>query len=345
MIQSGWAGRRVVVGGGCGFVGSYLVPVLVARGASVTVVDNFENGRPAAVTAFDTIPSGTLQADRVDLVEGDLRDRQTCDRVLRGCELFINLAAKASGVGFSRTHHGEMLIDNILCGLIPLRAAAEQGVARVVVTSSSCVYPDDVEVPTPELDPFVRAPESVNEGYGWAKRIQELAAQYLSRESGLRVTVIRPFNLYGANYPWRSSEKAHVVPSLVKRVLDGEDPLVVWGSGEQRRNLLHGTDAAEIIARVIESGTEEAVNIGYEDATSVAELVALVCDVTGRHPSVVFDGSRPDGAPRKAADATRLRTLTDNYVPRVTLRQGIEEMVGWYERTFGGPVSGERRRR
>ena len=88
--------------------------------------------------------------------------------------------------------------------------------------------------------------------------------------------MIRPFNLYGANYPWRSAEKAHVVPSLVKRVLDGEDPLVVWGSGQQRRNLLHGTDAAEIIARVIESETEDAVNIGYEDATSVAELVALV---------------------------------------------------------------------
>ena len=337
MIQSGWAGRRVVVGGGCGFVGSYLVPVLVARGASVTVVDNFDNGRPADVTPFD--PN---QTNPIQLVEGDLRDRQTCDRVLRGCDLFINLAAKASGVGFSRTHHGEMLIDNILCGLVPLRSAAEQEVARVVVTSSSCVYPDDVEVPTPELDPFVRAPESVNEGYGWAKRIQELAAQYLSRESGLRVTVIRPFNLYGGNYPWRSSEKAHVVPSLVKRILDGEDPLVVWGSGEQRRNLLHGTDAAEIVARVIESKTEEAVNIGYEDATSVAELVALICDVTGRRPSVVFDRSRPDGAPRKAADATRLRTLTGNYVPRVTLRQGIEEMVGWYERTFGRQITQER---
>jgi nucleoside-diphosphate-sugar epimerase len=344
MIQSGWEGRRVVVGGGCGFVGSYLVPVLVSRGASVTVVDNFENGRPADVTAPAAVQADTTQAGTVQLVEGDLRDRPTCDRVLRGCDLFINLAAKASGVGFSRTHHGEMLIDNILCGLIPLRAAAEHGVARVVVTSSSCVYPDDAEVPTPELDPFVRAPESVNEGYGWAKRIQELAAHYLSQESGLRVTVIRPFNLYGANYPWRSSEKAHVVPSLVKRVLDGEDPLVVWGSGQQRRNLLHGTDAAEIVARVIESGTEEAVNIGYEDATSVAELVSLICDITGRHPSVVFDRSRPDGAPRKAADATRLRTLTGNYVPRVTLREGIEEMVGWYERTFGR-VAGEPRRR
>ena len=328
-----WAGRRIVVGGGCGFVGSYLVPVLIARGARVTVVDNFENG-----------PSSLAESDRknVEIVEGDLGDRQTCDRVLRGCDLFINLAAKASGVGFSRTHHGEMLIDNLLCGVVPLRSAAAQGVPRVVVTSSSCVYPDDAPVPTPELDPFLRSPEAVNEGYGWAKRAQELAAGYLAREYGLRVTVLRPFNLYGANYPWRSAEKAHVVPSLMKRVLDGEDPLVVWGSGEQRRNLLHGSDAAEIIARVIESGAEEPVNIGYEDATSVAELVTLICDVTRRHPAIVFDRSRPDGAPRKAADATRLRALTGNYEPRVSLRQGIEEMVGWYERTFSRPVVEER---
>ena len=328
-----WAGARVVVGGGAGFLGSYLVPALVSRGATVTVVDNFENG-PSSLP--ETV------AASVTIVEGDLGDRLTCERVLRGCDLFINLAAKASGVGFSRTHHGEMLIDNLLCGVVPLRAAAALGVPRVVVTSSSCVYPDDAPVPTPELDPFVRSPEAVNEGYGWAKRAQELAALYLARESGLRVTVLRPFNLYGANYPWRSAEKAHVVPSLVKRVLDGEDPLVVWGSGEQRRNLLHGSDAAEIIVRVIESGAPEAVNIGYEDATSVAELVALVCDVTGRHPAIVFDRSRPDGAARKAADATRLRTLTGHYEPRVSLRQGIEEMVGWYERTFGRPVAGGR---
>jgi len=329
-----WTGRRVIVGGGCGFIGSYLVPVLVARGADVTIVDNFENGRPAAAA-----PAAAR------IVEGDLRDRQTCLEVLRDCDLFINLAAKVSGVGFSRTHHGEMLIDNILCGLVPLRAAAERGVRRVIVTSSSCVYPDDAEVPTPELNPFVRSPEAVNAGYGWAKRIQELAAEYLSSEVGLRATVIRPFNVYGANYPWRSAERAHVVPSLVKRVLDGENPLVVWGSGEQRRNLLHGTDAAEVIARVIESETDDPVNIGYEDATSVAELVALVCDVTGRHPSIVFDRSRPDGAPRKAADATRLRALTGDYTPRVTLREGIEEMVGWYERTFGGRLTGEHRGR
>ena len=325
MSQYELADRHVVVGGGCGFLGSYLVPALAQRGARVTVVDNFAAG-PG--------PLGRDVAGDVRVVEGDLRDRRTCEDHLRRCDLFVNLAATASGVGFSRTHHGEMLIDNAVCGLVPLRVAAEHHVPRVAVTSSSCVYPDDAPVPTPELDPFVRMPEGVNEGYGWAKRMQELAAGYLARETGMRVTVLRPFNLYGANYPWRSQERAHVVPSLVKRILDGEDPLIVWGSGEQRRNLLHGADAAEIIVRILESDATGAVNIGYEDAPSVAELTALICEVTGRRPAIVFDRSRPDGAPRKAADATRLRTLTGGYEPRVSLRQGIEEMVGWYERNF-----------
>lgn len=321
---------RVVVGGGCGFVGSYVVPALVERGARVTVVDNFEYGQG--------VPAH--HRDRVRVVEGDLRDSRTCRDALRDCDMFINLAAKASGIGFSRTHHAEMLVDNLLCGLVPLRTAVEQHVSRVVVMSSSCVYPDDAPVPTPELDAFVGNPEQVNEGYGWAKRMQELAATYLAREMSAPITVLRPFNLYGANYPWRSGEKAHVVPSLVKRVLDGENPLIVWGSGQQRRNLLHGSDSAEVILRVVESGAQGAVNIGYEESTSVAELVTLICDVTGRRPAIEFDCSRPDGAPRKAADSSRLRELTRNYEPRVSLRQGIEEMVGWYERTFGRPATG-----
>jgi nucleoside-diphosphate-sugar epimerase len=320
-----WRQRRVTVGGGCGFLGSYLVPRIVHAGARITVVDNFQNGDRAAL---DPVARG------VEIIEADLRERQVCERVLEGCDLFINLAATASGVGFSRTHHGEMLVDNILTGLVPLQVAAARKVPHIVMVSTSCVYPADAPVPTPELDAFTGAPEAVNEGYGWAKRMQELAASYFGRERGMNVTILRPFNLYGANYPWRSTERAHVIPALVKRVMDGEDPLVVWGSGEQRRNFLHGSDAAEVIARVIERAPAEPVNIGYEDDTSIAELVGLICDVSGRHPEVMYDRSRPDGAARKSADSTRLRALTGNYEPRVSLRQGIEEMVQWYARTF-----------
>jgi len=316
-----WKNKRVVVGGGCGFVGSYLVPALVRASACVTVVDNLANGE---ISALDPV------RESVSFVEADLRDRAGSERVLQGAECFINLAGTASGVGFSRAHHGEMLVDNVLCGLVPLQAAARQRVPHVVMISSSCVYPDDAPVPTQELEPFTGSPEGVNAGYGWAKRIHELAGGYFAAEHGMKVTVLRPFNLYGANYPWRSMEKAHVIPALVRRILDGEDPLVVWGSGEQRRNFLHGSDAAEAALRVIASGAEGPVNLGYEEDTRIADLVTLICDVTGRRPAVIFDRSRPDGNPRKSADSTRLRGLTGGYLPRVTLRAGIEEMVEWY---------------
>jgi nucleoside-diphosphate-sugar epimerase len=320
-----WSEQRVVVGGGCGLFGSYLVPLIVRTGARVTVVDNLDGGE---------LPSlDPVRAD-IDFVEGDLRDRHTCESVLRGCDLFVNLAATASGVGFSQTHHSHMLIDNVLCGLVPLQAAQRNGVRHVVTVSTSCVYPDDAPVPTPELDPFTGDPEQVNAGYGWAKRVQELASRLISRDHDLRTTILRPFNLYGGSYPWRSAERGHVIPSLVKRILDGEDPLVVWGSGEQRRNFLHGADAAEVAWRIVTSGAEGPVNIGYEDDTRIADLVELICDVTGRRPSVIFDTNRPDGHMRKSADSTLLRALTDDYVPRISLRAGIEEMVRWYHERF-----------
>lgn len=315
--------RRVLVGGGCGFFGSYLVPALVAEGARVRVVDSMVNGDPAQLASV---------SDAIELVTGDLRDRHLCDRVMADVEVFINLAANASGIGYSRTHHGQMLIDNVACGLVPLDAAQRCEVGRVVLISSACVYPDDVAVPTREEDAFTGTPENVNEGYGWAKRVQELAAGYFAREYGMRITILRPFNLYGANYTMRSLEKAHVIPALVKRVLDGEDPLVVWGSGTQRRNFLHGSDAAEIVLRILANGTDGPVNVGYEDTVSIAELVGLICDVAARKPQIVFDRSRPDGQACKAANSTRLRALTDNYCPRVTLRQGIEELVARYAR-------------
>ena len=323
-MSSPFSGRRVLVGGGCGLFGSYLVPALVTSGARVRVVDNLASGDPASLAEV---------VDVIDLVVGDLCERDVCDDVMAGQDLFINLAGHVSGVGFSRAHHGEMLVDNVLCGLVPLQAAQRQGLQHVVMVSSSCVYAEQAPVPTPELDPFEGEPEQVNEGYGWAKRIHELAARYYASDYGMRMTILRPFNLYGANYRWRSSDTAMVIPTLVKRVLDGEDPLVVWGSGEQRRNFLHGSDAAEATVRVVASGAVGPVNIGYENDTKIADLVSLICEVTNRHPAIVFDRSRPDGQPRKAADATRLRALTGNYEPKVSLRQGIEEMVTWYERT------------
>lgn len=319
-----WNGKRVLVGGGCGFLGSYLVPQLVEAGAHLTVVDNMINGY------IDNLNS---VMDQIQLVECDLRELDVCNRVTREQDIVINLSAKAFGMDYSRRHHGEMLIYNLLSTLTPLEMARMNDVERYVIVSSSCVYPDDAVIPTPELDVFTGRPESVNEGYGWAKRIQELAGSYYANDYGIKITIVRPFNLYGGNYRWRSEEKAHVIPALVKRIMDGNNPVVVWGSGQQRRNFLHTSDAARLIMLIIEKDIGPIpVNIGYDDETTIADLAYLICDVAGVSPKIAFDLSKPEGHIRKGADASRLRQVTNDYIPRISLRAGITEMIEWYHK-------------
>ena len=327
MKEIGFWAKRILVGGGCGFLGSYLVPQLVHAGAEVTVVDSFVSGSPDSLSEI---------SNRIRIINQDLRDASVSDGVTRSQDMVINLAAKAYGMEYSRKHNGEMLVYNLQSSLVPLDAARRNDVERYVVVSSSCVYPDDAPVPTPELDVFTGLPESVNEGYGWAKRIHELAGVYFAREYGMKVAIVRPFNPYGAKYRWVSEERAHVIPSLVKRIMDGEDPLVVWGSGNQRRNFLHASDTTMLMMKIIEKDASATpVNIGYEEDTSIAELVKIICEVSGKSPHVIFDRTKPEGRFRKCADSARLRELSDGYVPRVSLRDGIREMLEWYKKTFG----------
>jgi nucleoside-diphosphate-sugar epimerase len=326
-MQNGfWQGKRVVVGGGCGFLGSYLTPLLVEAGARVTVVDNLDNGY---VDNLDAVK------DDVEFINADLRDMSVCDRVTRDQDAVLNLAAKAFGMEYSRAHNGDMLVYNLLCTLPALEAARKNGVERFLVVSSSCVYPDDAPVPTPELDVFTGKPESVNEGYGWAKRIQELAGEYYARDYGMKISIVRPFNPYGGHYRWGSDDKAHVMPALVKRIMDGEDPLVVWGSGNQRRNFLHARDAMTLLLKIVESDAGAIpVNIGYDEDVSIGDLVNLICEVANVAPKIVFDTAKPEGRFRKCAHAARLRELTNDYKPQVSLREGVAEMIEWYGRSF-----------
>lgn len=327
-----WRGKEVLVGGGCGFLGSYMVPQLVEAGASVTVVDNLDDGY---------VDNLNFIKDRVRFLEADLRESRVCDAVTRGKDVVLNLAAKAYGMEYSSAHNGEMLVYNLLATLVPLEAARQNGVARCLIVSSSCVYPDDAIIPTPELPVFTGMPESVNEGYGWAKRIQELAGSYYKHDYGMKVTTVRPFNPYGGNYRWGSSEKAHVVPALVKRVMDGEDPLVVWGSGRQRRTLLHASDATRLILLCVSRDvTDGPINIGYDDDVSIADFVELICEVANKRPKIVYDQNKPEGRFRKCADATRLRAVTSGFEPRISLRDGVSEMIDWYHRSFGGSRHG-----
>ena len=323
-----WSGRRVSVTGGAGFIGSYLTEMLVEEGAEVSVADNLERG------ALDRI--ATVK-DSVRLLEGDLGSPAGADDATKGQEIVLNLAAKVTGIEYNRFHHLDMYNANMRIISAVTDAAARNGVGRFLVVSTACIYPHDASIPTPEDEGDRGTPEPTNEGYGWAKRMAERLGVYADAETGMSVAICRPFNAYGARDHWDEAS-SHVIPALIKRVMDGEDPLDVWGSGNQTRAFLHARDAATGMKLIAEKATtSDPINIGHDDEVSIRGLTEMILEATGRSPDVHFDTSRPDGYPRRGADTTRLQAVT-GWVPQTPLEDGIREMIAEYER-LRAPVS------
>jgi nucleoside-diphosphate-sugar epimerase len=327
-----WAGRRVLVTGGAGFVGSYLVEDLLAQGAEVRVVDDMSSGSP----------SNLAHLSHVELLEGDLRDPETARTFVSGMDVVLHLAARAYGMLRSMENNPEVLRDNSLMALHVLDACVEAGVERALMVSSSCVYPDDAPIPTPELPVNQGLPESVNEGYGWGKRLVEIQSRYIHEKHGLPIAIVRPFNAYGGRYRWQG-EASHVVPSLVKKVLDRNGPVVVWGSGQQVRDLLHARDFALGFRLATECAVDcDPINLAGGTAVKLVDLVHRIAEVAEIvDVEVELDRSRPDGRPRKQADLTKLQRKVPAFCQTVSLEEGLTDMVEWYERNeragvFGG---------
>ena len=316
--------RCAIVTGGAGLIGSFVVERLVAAGARVVVVDDLSKGRLENLADV---------AGRHEFRQGDLEDPGFAAKALDGADIVIHLASRAYGVGYSSAHHLDMLEHNerITNNLFAtLRRARPE---RLQVVSSSCVYPDDGPDTVPELPLFTGEPERANWGYGWAKRFLEQKAAIFQDQTGIPVSVVRPFNIYGERYNW-VGEAGQAIPMLVKRVMDGTDPVVIWGSGNQRRNYLHAEDCAEAMLGVLASGTTDPVNIGTEDTVTMRDLVGLICRGARVSPRVDTDPTKPEGRFIKSANSKRLREVFPDFGVSIPLEAGLARMAGWYHASF-----------
>lgn len=321
--------RKVVVTGGAGLIGSYLVERLVAAGASVIVADDFSKGRLSNLQQVK---------DRIDIREGDLEKPEAMQRALEGADIVFHLASRAYGVGYSAGRHLDILAHNERITDNLVQALARRPVEWLLVTSSSCVYPDDGPDTVPELPLYTGEPEMANWGYGWAKRMLEQKALMLSRETGIPLTIVRPFNIYGERYAWMG-EASQAIPMLVKKVMDGDDPVVVWGSGTQSRNYLHAADCADAMAGLVGAEFRGAVNIGTEDTVTMTELVQMICEAGGRHPRLVTDATKPEGRRVKSADSTLLKKAYPGFHRSVSMQDGLRRMIEWYRSSFPQAVA------
>lgn len=320
-ISSFWKGKKVLVTGGSGFIGSHVVEKLVTKGSIVTILDNMQNGSKSNLSA--------VKKD-VQLLVGDCTNPEDAFKACKKQDIVLNIAARVGGIEYNRTHQATMLRDNLLIGTIMIEAAKKAKVERFLAVSSACVYSNECSVPTPESEGFLGEPEATNGGYGWAKRMSEKLAQYYSEEFGMKVGIVRPYNCYGPRDHFDPAV-SHVIPALIKRVFDGENPVKVWGNGKQTRAFLYVDDMAEgMIASIEHYPKPDPINLGTDDEITIKNLIKKIITISGIKTKVEFDTTKPNGSPRRNSDNKKAIKKT-GFIAKTSLDEGLKKTIQWYE--------------
>ena len=271
--------------------------------------------------------------------ELDLRNEEAVGAFLRGQqpEIVMMAAARIGGITAYRESPADFLYDNIAMQNAVIRQSWSTGVRQLVLLGSATVYPRDAPQPMKE-EYFLSGPlEPTVEPYAIAKIAGIRMSQAFHAQHGLGVLNPLPSNLYGTNDNY-DPRRSQVVASLIKRFCDAADSdaseVVVWGSGNARREFLHVDDCAEAILFLTERwASPEIINVGSGEDVSIRELASLIAKQSGYSGRIIWDTSKPDGAPRKWLDSSRLRSL--GFRPRIALEDGIAMTVAEYRKRRG----------
>ena len=316
-----FAGKKILVTGGAGFLGQSVIRILLEKGV-----------RPKDIF----VP----RSDQYDL-----RFQVACAKVVTGQDIVIHLAANAGGIGWNWAHPGALFYDNIAMGALLMEEARVAGVEKFVQIGTVCSYPfQPPRIPFREDDLWEGYPERTNAPYGIAKKALMVMGQAYREEYGFRVIYLLPVNLYGPGDHFEP-EKSHVIPALIRKFVEaresGTKEVEVWGSGLYEnvpvsREFLYVDDAAEAIVLATEKYDKLApVNIGSGQEIAINDLVEMVRRMTKFRGKVVRDLSRPDGQPRRCLDTSRAREEF-GFVARTPFEEGLRKTIEWYENVREG---------
>ena len=244
----------------------------------------------------------------------------------------ILAAAKVGGIKANNDFPVEFLLDNLRIQNNVIRSAYQTGVRKLIFLGSSCIYPKLAPQPIPENALLTGPLEPTNEAYAIAKIAGIKLCQAYVREYGANFISVMPTNLYGPNDNF-DLETSHVLAALLRKTHEAkarnDKELVVWGTGEPRREFLHVDDLAAACLLLLEKyDSPEIINIGCGEDVSIRELAGLICDVVGFNGELVWDKTKPDGTPRKLLDVTRIRAL--GWKPTIQLKEGIAQTYDWF---------------
>ncbi len=305
-----WKDKRVIVTGGAGFLGSYVVEKLKERGCKnifISLVEDYDLTKEKNVIRL-------YQDYKADIV--------------------IHLAAVVGGIGANRENPGNFYYNNLVMGAMLMEYAWQYKVGKFVALGTICAYPKFTPVPFKEEDLWNGYPEETNAPYGLAKKMMLVQSQAYRAQYGFNSIFLLPLNLYGPrdNFDPKSS---HVIPALIRKFIEAKDKcekeVVVWGTGKPTRGFLYVEDAAEGILLATEKyNKSDPVNLGTDLEISIKDLAELIGRLTGFKGKIMWDASKPDGQPRRKLDTSRAEQEF-SFKARMDFEEGLKKTIEWYK--------------
>jgi GDP-L-fucose synthase len=331
---------KILVAGAAGMVGSAIIRALLAKG-----YENILGTIHRTAPDFGPEAEGRVRLETLDLLD-QAAVRAFFDRK-RPDHVFL-AAAKVGGIHANNTYPAEFIHDNLLIQTNFIHSAYLSDVDRLLFLGSSCIYPKHAPQPMKEEHLLTGPLESTNEPYAIAKIAGIKMCESYNRQYGTRYAAVMPTNLYGPGDNFHP-ENSHVLPALIRRFhearLNQAKEVVVWGTGNVRREFLHVDDMADACVFVMNLPEDRFqaellsypkpcfVNVGTAQDVTIRELAETVARATGFEGEIVFDASKPEGTPRKLLDVTRLTVL--GWEARIGMQQGIDEAYSWFVNTSG----------
>lgn len=303
--------KNILVTGGAGFLGSFVVDELIKAGASENKI---------------VIPRSS---------DEDLRKWNSCVKLTNGIDIVIHLAANVGGIGYNRDNPGELFYDNAIMGIQLMEAARQNDVEKFVAIGTVCAYPKFTPVPFKEDELWNGYPEETNAPYGLAKKMLLTQAQAYRDQYDFNAIYLLPVNLYGPRDNFHPNS-SHVIPALIKKFSDANDSgaseVEVWGTGTPTREFVYASDAARGIVMATEKYNNlDPINIGSGMEISIKDLVETISSLMNFKGKIVWNSDKPDGQPRRMLDTSRA-TSEFGFTAQTDFETGLRQTIDWYNK-------------
>lgn len=316
-----YRGAKVLVAGGTGTIGVQVVRQLLAKDAIVTVVS-----LDTEEYAYNLFGTG------IHFIKTDLTSLENCKKAVKGQDMVFNLVGIKGSVGIGETKVASYLIPMLRFQTNLMEAAFEENVKRFLFVGSVCSYPQ-AEIHY-EDNMWNGMPKQNDRIPGIAKRVGELIGEAYHLEYGWdAVRIVRPSNVYGP-YDDFNPETAQVIPALISRMVNGENPLTVWGNGSAIRDFIYSEDVAFWILEAVEKAPPcIPINLGNGVGVTIKQIADTIANSLSPNPNILWDVDKPSGDPCRVLSMDRAKQIL-NYYPRTSLEDGINKTVKWYKEYF-----------